>query len=203
MANALWLLGLVAWYPERVFLIVGNHDVARRIPALPHDLPEEVDQLWGPDATRYTRILGLLERGPLAMTTESGVYLAHAGFPRGPPPDWRDRLASGSEETLLDLTWSDCAASRVDRGISTPFAEPELERFLDLAGCRVFLRGHDANLAGRPIYHQRLLTLHTTRYYERFGGVIFASFPLDRPVTSTDDLTVDHAPSEGQQFPEP
>ncbi|HEY6238319.1 MAG TPA: metallophosphoesterase [Thermoplasmata archaeon] len=203
VANALFLLGLVARYPERVFLVAGNHDLARRIPALPHDLPEEVDQLWGPDATRYLRLLGLLERGPLALTTESGVYLAHAGFPRGPPADWRDRFSNPSDETLIDLTWSDCAASRLDRGVATPFGEPELLRFLELAGCRVFLRGHDPNLTGRALYHQHLLTLHTTRHYERFGGVIFGRFPLDRPVASTEDVTVEHAPSERQHYPTP
>jgi hypothetical protein len=201
VANALFLLGLAARFPERVFLISGNHDLARRIPALPHDLPEEVDQLWGPDATRYLRLLGLLERGPLAMTTESGVYLAHAGFPRGPPADWRGRFSAPSDETLIDLTWSDCAASRLDRGVATPFGEPELLRFLELAGCRVFLRGHDPNLTGRALYHQHLLTLHTTRHYERFGGVIFARFRLDRPVTSTEDVVIEHAPSERQHYP--
>jgi len=203
VANALWLLELAARFPDRVFLIAGNHDLARRIPALPHDLPEEVDQLWGPEPDRYLRLLGLLERGPLAIRTESGVYLAHAGFPRRAPDDWEERLRAASDETLLDLTWTDCAASRVDRGVSTPFEEPELARFLELARCRVFLRGHDPNLTGRRIYHGRLLTFHTTRLYERFGGVIFGRFPLDRPVRSADDVAVEHAPSEGHEYPIP
>ena len=195
VANALWLLALAARYPDRVFLIAGNHDLSRRVPALPHDLPEEVDQLWGPDPTRYYRMLGLLERGPLAILSGDGVYLAHAGFPRGAPADWRERIADGSEETLLDLTWSDCAASRLDRGLAIPFEEPELRRFLERAGCTVFLRGHDPPLNGRPLYHGSLLTVHTTRRYARFGGVIYVQFALDRPVASTDDFLVVRSPA--------
>ncbi len=194
VANALWLLGLAARYPDRVFLLVGNHDLSRRIPALPHDLPEEVDLLWGPEPSRYHRLLGLLERGPLALLSGNGVYLAHAGFPRGGPTDWRARLEDGSEETLFDLTWSDCAASRTDRGLGAPFGEPELARFLLAANCRVFLRGHDPVLTGRPLYHGTLLTLHTSRLYERFGGVVYARVPLDRPIETTEDLALERVP---------
>lgn len=201
VANAMWLLGLAARYPDRVFLLVGNHDLSRRIPALPHDLPEEVDLLWGPDVSRYNRLLGLLERGPLAALSGNGVYFAHAGFPRGPPVDWRERIDHASEETLIDLTWSDCSASMIDRGLGQPFDEAELRRFLEKSGSHVFLRGHDPMLTGRPLYHRSMLTLQTTRTYARFGGVIYAVVPLDRPVASTDDLEVVHASSESGLFP--
>jgi Calcineurin-like phosphoesterase len=203
VANALWLLGLAAEFPERVILLVGNHEMVRRIPALPHDLPEEVDQLWGPDPGRYARLLGLLERGPLAVRTRSGAYLAHAGFPRGAPPDWQHRLEHPDDDTLIDVVWSDCTPSHIDRGIAPPFDEAELEKFLKLAECTVFLRGHDPDVTGRELFHDRCLTLHTTRHYERFGGVIYAELPLDRRVRSTADVRVLHAPVEGRRFPEP
>lgn len=196
VANALWLLELAAQFPERVFLLVGNHDLSRRIPALPHDLPEEVDLLWGPNVERYARLLGLLERGPLAAVSGNGVYLAHAGFPRGAGNQFEARFAEADESTLLDVTWADCAASTIDRGLGRPFDEPELAEFLRRADCHVFLRGHDPVLTGRPLYHKSLLTLHTTRAYARFGGVIFARFPMRSPVRSTDAVRVEHAPTE-------
>ena len=202
VANALWLLGLAAEHPERVILTVGNHEMVRRIPALPHDLPEEVDQLWGPEAERYSRLLGLLERGPLAVRTQSGAYLAHAGFPRGSPPDWKHRLEHADDDTLIDVVWADCAPSHIDRGIAPPFDEEELTKFLALVKCSIFLRGHDPDVTGRSLFHDRCLTLHTTRFYERFGGVIYAELPLDRPVKSTADVRVLHAPVEGRRFPE-
>jgi hypothetical protein len=203
VANAISLLALSADYPDRVILIVGNHELARRIPALPHDLPEEIDQLWGPAQERYDRLLGLLERGPLAVRTESGVYLAHAGFPRGDPDDWAGRLERPTDETLIDMTWSDCAGSGYLRGLGEPLAEPEVRRFLDRANCRLFLRGHDPPLTGRPLFHGTVLTLHTTRLYERYGGVVYGTFPLDRPVGGARDVEIHHAATEGHQFPEP
>jgi hypothetical protein len=202
VANALWLLGLAAEYPERVVLVTGNHEMVRRIPALPHDLPEEVDQLWGPDPDRYSRLLGLLERGPLAVRTKSGAFLSHAGFPRGAPPDWKNRFAHPDDDTIIDLVWSDCTPSHIDRGLAPPFDEAELEKFLKAAGCTIFLRGHDPDVTGRPLFHNRCLTLHTTRYYERFGGVIYAELPLDKPVRSTADVRVLHAAVEGRRFPD-
>jgi hypothetical protein len=203
VANALWLLQLAAAYPDRVYLLTGNHETVRRIPALPHSLPEEVDQLWGPDDERYYRLLGLLERGPLAAITGNGAYLAHGGFPRGQPDDWERRLSEGSDDVFLDVTWSDCAPSRIARGVLTPFDEAELDAFLARAGCTVFLRGHDPDVTGRPLFHGHCLTLHTTRYYQRYGGVIYAVVPMGRPLRDTTDLEVVHAPSEGQRFPEP
>lgn len=203
VANALLLLQLAERYPREVLLLQGNHETVRRVPALPHDLPEEVDQLWGPESERYERILGLLERGPLAATSGSGVYFAHAGFPRGAPDDWRRRLESPTDDTLIDVTWSDIGASRIQRGLGLPFTELEMDRFLREAGCRVFLRGHDPDVNGRPVFHDHALTLHTTRYYERFGGVTFAEVPMDRPVRSTADVTIRHAPSEGRSYPVP
>ncbi|MCI4339957.1 MAG: metallophosphoesterase [Thermoplasmata archaeon] len=203
VANALWLLGLAAEFPERVVLIVGNHEMVRRIPALPHDLPEEVDQLWGPEADRYSRILGLLERGPLAVRTKSGAFLSHAGFPRGAPPDWLNRFAHPDDDTLIDVVWSDCTPSHIDRGIAPPFDEAELDKFLRLADCSIFLRGHDPDVTGQPLFHDHCLTLHTTRHYERFGGVIFAELPLDRPVRSTAEVRILHAPVEGQRYSQP
>ena len=124
VANALYLLSLAAEAPDRVYLIQGNHEVVRRIPAIPHNLPEEVDELWGPDSTRYERILGLFERGPLAMTTSNGAYLAHAGFPRGVlPSPWTKAFESMDTERLAEITWAECDAVANPPGRRSPVGE--------------------------------------------------------------------------------
>lgn len=203
VANALYLLELAAEAPERVYLIQGNHEIVRRIPAFPHNLPEEVDDLWGPDSTRYDRLLGLLERGPLAVTTRNGAYLAHAGFPRGSlPTPWTDSLHDPDELRLTELTWAECDASRIRRGAALPWGRKDLEYFLGRTGLRLFVRGHDPDLTGRPVYGGLCLTLHTTRVYERYGGVLLARMPLHRPLASAADLTVEHLSTENRSFPE-
>ena len=202
VVNAALLLDLAARYPDRVFLLQGNHETVLRIPALPHSLPEEVDELWGPQSDRYTRLVALLERGPLAATSPNGAYFAHAGFPRGSlPTAWRRAFEDVDEDRLIDLVWSDCDATRQRHAVTDPWGANDLGAFLKASGLAVFLRGHDPDLTGRPLYDDRCLTLHTTRVYERYGGVLLAHLPLDRPVTRIADLRIEHLPTEGRRFP--
>jgi len=204
VANGLYLLELVAENPSRVTLIQGNHEVVRRIPAVPHNLPEEVDELWGFDATRYERLLGLFERGPLAVTTPNGAYLAHAGFPRGRLPiPWTAAFVNPDDDRLAEITWAECDASYIRRGATRAWGERDLDRFFQATGLSVMLRGHDPDLTGRSIYGGRCLTLHTSRVYERYGGVIIARVPLRAPLPSVAAITVEHLSTEGQTYPFP
>jgi Calcineurin-like phosphoesterase len=201
VATALHLLSLAARSPERVYLIQGNHETTRRIPVVPHDLPEEVDALWGPESTRCTRIEALLERGPLAAVLPDGVYLAHAGFPLvGSSEEWGRAFEKIDEERLSEIVWSVCDASRFRRSGVPTWGGRDLERLFRATGIRVFLRGHDPDLTGRPLYDGRCLTLHSTRVYERFGGVILVRCPLGRPVESIRDLLIEHLATEGQTY---
>jgi Calcineurin-like phosphoesterase len=204
VANGLYLLSLAAEAPGRVYLIQGNHELVRRIPAVPHNLPEEVDELWGPDSTRYDRLLALFERGPLAVTTSNGAYLAHAGFPRGQLPNpWTEAFSSPDDERLIELTWAECDASRIRRGATLPWGRQDLDRFLDATGLRLMVRGHDPDVTGRSLYGGRCLTLHTSRIYELYGGVLVARLPLAVPLRNVADLAVEHLSTEGRSFAAP
>jgi len=201
VANALYLLSLAARSPDRVILIQGNHETARRIPVVPHTLPHEVYDLWGHDPDRYLRILMLLERGPLAVATANGAYLAHAGFLRQlQSPDWVASYLRPDEAALCELVWAECDASRSRRGATRPWGARDLERFLGTTGLRLLLRGHDPDLCGTPLYGDRALTLQTTRIYERYGGVIAATFPLRTPLTSISSVRVHHLATEGRTY---
>jgi hypothetical protein len=201
VANALYLLQVAAAFPDRVHLLQGNHESVRRIPALPHDLPEEVDDLWGPEDTRYQRIIALLERGSYAARTTSGAYLCHAGFPSGPPaPFPPEDLRDPPESLVADLLWRDPTASRLDRRVAPAFTERDLKQFLAHIGANVFLRGHDPDLAGRWIFGDRCLTLNTTRVYESYGGVLLAQLPLGRPFRPPREVLVEHLSTEGRGY---
>ncbi len=103
--------------PDRVYLIQGNHETTRRIPVVPHDLPEEVDALWGPESTRCTRIEALLERGPLAAVLPDGVYLAHAGFPLvGSSEELGPRVREDRRGTARARSCGRCAIRRGSGG---------------------------------------------------------------------------------------
>jgi Calcineurin-like phosphoesterase len=204
VANALHLLALEAHYPDRVFLIQGNHETCRRIAVVPHQLPEEVDALWGPQANRYHRIMGLLERGPLATVLPNGVYLAHAGFPLiGSASEWATAFDSLDDDHLAQIVWSECEVSENRRGATAPWGGRDIERFLRSTGLRIFLRGHDPDITGQPLYEGRCMTLQTTRFYQRFGGVILARLPLGHPLESMRDAVIEHLPTEGRSYPVP
>lgn len=204
VANGLYLLELAAESPARVYLLQGNHEIVRRIPAVPHNLPEEVDELWGPDSTRYDRLLGLFERGPLAATSPNGVYLAHAGFPRGKLPiPWTDAFVGPDDDRLAEITWAECDASHIRRGAARAWTSRDLDLFFQQTGLKLMLRGHDPDLTGRPTYGGRCLTLHTSRIYQRYGGVILVRFPLCDPLRSVTDMTVEHLSVEGKTFAPP
>lgn len=192
VANALYLLTSCARSPGRVCLIQGNHELTRQIPVAPHDTRAEVESLWGGDGDRYNRLLDLLTRGPVAAVTANGVYLAHAGFPRPPlPSPWSRALLPPDETRLLEVTWSECGASHIRRGAALSWGPAELDEFLRASGCTIVLRGHDPDIAGRAVYGGRALTLHTTRIFKGFGGVTMARVPLDRPVRSAVDISIE------------
>lgn len=202
VANAVYLLGLAARFPERVFLLQGNHETMRRIGAAPHTFPSEVGRLWGRHPERYDRLMGLLERGALAATAPCGAYLAHAGFPRGELPSrWTDALAHPDVERLVEVVWSECDASTTRRGAIDPWGAGELDRFLRASGLSTVWRGHDPDVAGRPLYGGRVMTLHTTRLYERYGGVLAAVLPLDRPLTTVEGADLRHLSTESPRAP--
>ncbi len=201
VVNALWLLSLEARWPDRVYLLQGNHELARRLGAQPHTLPRECEELWHDRGARYDRVMALLERGPIAAATASGAYLAHAGFPRGElPRPWTRAFETLTDEALLELTWAECAASRLRRGAAEPWDEDDLARFRAASGIALVLRGHDPDLTGRPVYDGHAVTLHTCRLYERYGGVIAAWLPLGAPVGDARGLTIWHLPTEGRTF---
>ena len=197
--NALYVLSVAAQYPDRVFLLQGNHETVRRIGVVPRSFPEDLAGLWGDSVPRYERLVRLLERGPLAAATPSGAYLAHGGFPRGAlPHPWTDAFSKIDDQRLEELVWSECAASVIRRGVIPAFTEAELDRFLEESGLSVFLRGHDPDLAGRPVFRNRCLTLHTTRVYARYGGILFATVPLHRPIPDLSGVNVECLPPDFQ-----
>ncbi len=200
VVNALWLLSAEARWPDRVVLLQGNHELARRLGAQPHTFPAEAEALWHDGGARYGRLMALFERGPVAVSTRSGAYLAHAGFPRGAlPRPWTRAFDDLSDDRLLEITWAECGASEVRRGAAEPWGERDLDTFLVASGLSVVLRGHDPDITGQPVYHDRSLTLHTCRLYERYGGVIAAWAPLGARIRSVADLRVEHLSTEGRR----
>jgi hypothetical protein len=196
LKNAWLWITLLSQGEGRVVALRGNHETPQLDPKAGLSVEQEARVLWGPDNQIGPRLRGLLSSLPLAARTESGVYLAHAGFPRAEPSDPWAELENPSARTLWEVTWNDFedspAAGR--RGIPVePFTEAELRRFLNLTGTTLFLRGHDPHLAGQRLCGGRLLTIHSSRSIPG-AGFRACRVPLGREVRTLDDLEVIEVP---------
>ncbi len=122
---------------------------------------------------------------------------------RLPGPPWTRVFDRVDDHVLAEVVWAECEASRNRRGAADPWGPDDLDRFLGGTGLSVLLRGHDPDLAGQRLYADRAVTLHTTRYFQQYGGVLVGEVPLRRTVRSAADVAIAHLSTEGRTFPPP
>ncbi len=191
--NAAYLLAWAAHDPDRIVPLRGNHEATRQILVPGPTLLRELRRAYPPrDALPlFERLVGLLERLPLAARSENGVVFVHGGIPpadRLDPRSWRkDDLA-----LLEGLLWSDPSLDYEDRAAGFPYGPEELAEFLRAVGCRVMVKGHAPDHSGRAIFDGRLLTVHTSDIFASFGerGVLMAEVPAGRRVETAADLAL-------------
>ena len=191
--NATYLLAWAAHDPDGVILLRGNHEATRQIPVPLPTLERELGRTHGrTDAPALgDRLVGLLERLPLAARTANGVFLSHGGIP--PRGKWDPTRWDANDLELLEgLLWSDPELEYEERPAGFPYGEADLGEFLDVLHCRVLVKGHAPNHSGRAIYGGRLLTVHTSDIFSAWGegGVLLAEIPAKVPVRTAHDLTL-------------
>jgi hypothetical protein len=181
--NAAYLLAWTAHDPDHVVLLRGNHEATRQIPVPGPSLLRELRRAY-PRAEAlplWNRIVGLLERLPLAGRTANGVFLAHGGIP--PPGRFDPAGWSATDLPLLEgLLWSDADLDYEDRDVGFSYGARDLEDFLRAVHCRWMIKGHAPGHSGQAIYGGKLLTIHTSDLFSRWGngGVLLVEIP-DRP----------------------
>jgi len=191
--NAAYLLAWTAHDPEHVVLLRGNHEATRQIPVPGPTLLRELRRAY-PRAEAlplWERIVGLLERLPLAGRTANGVFLAHGGIPpagRFDPVGWR-----ATDLPLLEgLLWGDPDVDYEDRDVGFSYGARDLEEFLRTVRCQMMIKGHAPGHSGRAIFGGRLLTLHTSDLFRRWGdgGVLLAEIPGRPQVEDASEVTL-------------
>jgi hypothetical protein len=70
------------------------------------------------------------------------------------------------------------------------FNESELVSFLERMGSTCLIRGHDPPLQGIPMFENRMMTIVTSRRYEKVGagGVQVLMSPRGKDIGSVRDL---------------
>jgi len=191
--NAAYLLASTVHDPDHVVLLRGNHEATRQLPVPGPTLLRELRRAFPRTEALplWNRIVGLLERLPLAGRTANGVFLAHGGIPpvgRFEPAAW-----TPTDLVLLEgLLWSDPGVDYEDRDVGFSYGARDLKDFLRAVRCGMMIKGHAPGHSGRAIYGGKLLTIHTSDLFSRWGdgGVLLAEIP-DRPrVENASEITL-------------
>jgi hypothetical protein len=189
--NAAFLLAWAAFDPDHVIPLRGNHESTRQLPVPGPTLLRELRRTF-PRAEAlplWSRIIQLLERLPIAGRTENGVFLAHGGIPPAgsfDPSGWK-----ASDLSLLEgLLWSDPDIEYEDRSVGFAYGRHDLDEFLRTVHCRMMIKGHAPGHSGRAIWGGKLLTIHTSDLFSRFGdgGVLLAEIPAQPRVENSSDI---------------
>ncbi|WP_353683577.1 metallophosphoesterase family protein [Thermodesulfovibrio sp. 3907-1M] len=187
--NLVYLCLLKINFPERVFLLKGNHEANYAVECFPYEFNEELIEIFGSTGVKiHEAAVSVFKEMPLMLQTLNGVVAAHGGFPmRGQKIEDKSR-----EDLIMDILWADPECSPMFRGYGVPkFTEEQLINFLDSCGASCFIRGHDYTVAGKAIYSNKCITVFTCRRYAFKAGMTVAKVDLSRKVKDATDIVLE------------
>jgi protein phosphatase len=193
------VLKLKELFPEKVVLMRGNHEGPEDILAYPHDLPDQLHGKFGEEGLNaYAKLRELFNHLYNAVLVEDRCILLHGGV-----PSMASRLEDiayahekhPTESHLEEILWSDPEEGvrgtyPSPRGAGKLFGEDVTEKFLNMLGVKVLIRGHEPSGEGFKINHGgRILTLFSRRgppYYNDHGA--YLHLDLSKPIENAMQL---------------
>lgn len=187
--NITYLLSLKCRYPEKIFLLKGNHECNYDIPCVPYEFEGEIIQRFG-SLRLHKKYVEVFSSMPLMVLTKN-IFAAHGGILKGANLERLIKLEKNDLIAIRSIVWSDPTISPTFRGIGDPFNEVELTKFLDEINARVFIRGHDYSTLGISIYGDRCLTIFSSRRYKEMGnkGILVAR--AEKEISHAKDLILE------------
>jgi len=180
-----YLLNLKMKYPNRLFMLMGNHDLNPK--KYQKFSPCEFwNSLSKYDEGFYTEVLEFL---PIISTTSNGVICTHGVLPDS--KHFFDDFDINSE-ALKECLWSDYVESnspikkvsiRKQKGID------DFNRSLKSYNCRCLIKGHNPS-APLIMYDQRCITLQTTRVFKGICDRHIAIIDLNKQVDDANEVEI-------------
>lgn len=187
--NLLYLCLLKINFPEKVFLLKGNHEANYAVECFPYEFDQELVDIFGSYGFKvHEEAVNVFREMPLMIQTQNGVIAAHGGFPlRGQQVNDKSK-----KDLIIDILWADPAISPTFRGYGIPkFTEEELLNFLNSVNASCFIRGHDYNVGGKIIYSNRCITVFTSRRYALHAGITLAKVDLSKKIRDARDIVLE------------
>jgi len=191
--NLIYLCLLKINFPQKVFLLKGNHEAHYSIYCHPYEFDRELIDIFGSFGVKiHNSAVEVFKEMPLMIKTQNGIIASHAGFPlHGQIINHKSR-----QDLIIDILWSDPAISPVFRGYDIPkFTEEKLSEYLSSQNAKCFIRGHDPYLASKIIYSKKCLTIFTCRSYAYRAGITIASTKLSKNIKNAEDLLLENLTS--------
>ncbi len=184
--NVVFLCILKTLFPNRVYLLKGNHEAHYAVFCYPYEFDKVLIDTFGSFGVKIHKIaVEVFREMPLMIKTKNGVIASHAGFPMN------SKLIDDKSrrDLILDILWADVENSPIFRGYEIPrFNEDRLIEFLQSHNASLFIRGHDPYLAGKIIFSKKCITIFTSRRYALYGGIKIARVNLAQKIENADNV---------------
>lgn len=187
--NITYLLFLKCRYPEKIFLLKGNHESNYAISCFPYEFEQEIIQRYN-SLKLHEEYVKIFSSMPL-MALANNIFAAHGGIMQGFNLKQLKELDKNNIQAIESIIWSDPTVSLTNRGIGDSFNEENLIKFLDEINARIFVRGHDYDTLGYSIFQDRCITIFSSQRYKNMGngGILVAT--ANKNISSIDDLIIE------------
>lgn len=177
-------------HPDKIFLLMGNHEGRSFMKFYPADFWESLSP------SLNEQYAATLSRLPLAVSTPNGIIALHGALPQVEKLEDINRIAPGGER-WKQITWGDWQDEKgfcLDSGfvISRPqFGRGWFEAIMSRLEKNVLIRSHQPG--ARPVmFDGRCLTIFTSSAYKSVVSErTVAIADLSKEVKTVDDLTLE------------
>lgn len=174
------LLSLKKQYPERIFMLLGNHDLD------PEQYVGFHSSFWNEQIEdRQDFYKETLSAMPIVAVTANGVAMCH-----GVLPHMKDfQRFDLTTRVWRDVLWSDYYEDGQQRAYSTrgSKAKNDFIDAMDSFGSLVLIKGHNPN-APLTMFDKKCITLQTNRHYMHKCGINVAIIKLQNKIKSSNDV---------------
>jgi predicted MPP superfamily phosphohydrolase len=184
------LLRLKVRYPERIFLLMGNHEGIGAMYFSPADF-------WESLSSEEFHLLEIaLSKLPLAVSTENGIIALHGALPDIESLEDMKGIEFGSKR-WYEIVWGDFEEREGDFLGEDPFSgrptfgKNRFERIMENLGKRVLIRSHQPNIK-EVIFDGRCVTIFSSSAYRHIRPEKkVAIVDLEKDVKNVKDIKIE------------